>query len=116
MERLFFAASAAVLALAATVPAVAQPEPQAVVLPAKVEQVTGAAHLTYRDAAHNTVFEANLVSVGEVPAFDVGCRMRDSAQDAAPAGPKAPTSEPRKPPHADDMATARPRGRWTACS
>ncbi|HEX5264741.1 MAG TPA: hypothetical protein VFW13_14510 [Phenylobacterium sp.] len=117
MGKLFFvAAAASALAFAAGAQTMPQPEPQAVVVPVKVEQVTAAAHLTYRDAEHNTLFESNLITVGEVPmAADGGCRMRDSAQDAAPSGPKTPTTEPRKP-RADDMASVRPKGHWTVCS
>ena len=123
MGKLFVAASAiaAVLAFAAGAQAMPQPEPQAAelkarIVPVKVDQVTAAAHLTYRDAEHHAVFETNLVAIGEVPMLaDGGCRMRDTAQEAMPGAPKSPTSTPRTPPR-DDAAPVRPRGRWIACS
>ncbi|HEY3948004.1 hypothetical protein [Phenylobacterium sp.] len=116
MGKLFFAAAASVLAFAAGAQAMPQPGPQAVLVPVKVEQVTAAAHLTYRDTEHNTLFEADLVTVGEIPMAEAGCRMRDSAQDAAPSAPKTPTSTPRAPPRSDEPPMPRPKGRWTACS
>ncbi|MBS0360423.1 MAG: hypothetical protein JSR98_03500 [Proteobacteria bacterium] len=117
MGKLFVAATAAAaIALATAAQAMPQPEPQAVIVPVKVEQVTAAAHLTYRDTEHHAVFETNLVAVGELPMLaDGGCRMRDSAQEAAPGAPKSPTSTPHAPPK-DDPAPVRPKGRWVSCS
>lgn len=117
MGKFIAAASvAALLASAAGARAMPQPETQGMLVPVKVEQVTAAAHLTYRDAEHHAVFETNLVAIGEAPMLaESGCRMRDTAQEAAPSAPNSPTSTPRTPPK-DDVGPIRPRGRWVSCS
>ena len=118
MGKLFFAAAALTLMSAAAAQAMPEPEPLAVIVPAKIEQVTAAAHLTYRDPEHHALIESNLMMVGEVPAFaDGGCRMRDTATEAAPTAPKAPTtSPPTTPAKPGDAGGLRPKGRWVACS
>lgn len=128
MGKLFFAATAAGFAIAGfaiTGGAQAMPQPAPAPPPeavpqyilVKVEPVTGAAHLIYHDAGQAPALEGSLVMVGQVPVFaDGGCRVRDTAQEAAPSGPREPVTAPRAPPRPSDPAGARPKGRWTACS
>ena len=123
MGKLFVAAAASALVLGAAFAAAAQVEtlaptaPEGRFIAVKVEQVTAAAHLTYRDAEHNALIESHLMMVGEVPALaDGGCRTRDTATEAAPTSPRAPSGTPHDQPRPDVAAGARPKGRWIACS
>lgn len=115
MGKLF--ATAILAGLAAAAAAQAMPQAEGLLVPVKVEQVTAAAHVTYRDSDHNALVESSAVMVSQAPGFaDGGCRMRDTAADASPSAPKGPTSTPHAPARSDDAGTTRPKGRWTACS
>ena len=123
MGKLFFAAAVSALAFAATAQAMPAPEPQVVLIPVRVEQVTASAHLVYHAGDRTApALEGRMVVTSELPVFtDGGCRMRDSAQDAAPNtpstpnAPKSPTTSQRAPTR-DDQASMRLKGRWVACS
>jgi hypothetical protein len=117
MGKLFFAAAAMTLMWAAAAQAMPGPEPLAVVAPVKAEPVTAVAHLTYRDPKLHALIESSLMMVGEAPAFaQSGCRMRDTAQDAAPGALKAPTVNPPAPLALDGTDGVRPKDRWVVCS